>query len=80
MRLYVKDLNPKLIPGPMGPPGTVGPVGPSGLPVRITCYKCSYHHFPLHRECWDLRAMKVHLAHEVSKGAKETLELLGLRV
>ena len=45
LRLYVKDLNPKLIPGPMGPPGTVGPVGPSGLPVRITCYKCSYHHF-----------------------------------
>ena len=30
---YVQDLNPKLIPGPMGPPGSVGPVGPSGLPV-----------------------------------------------
>ena len=48
LRLYVKDLNPKLIPGPMGPPGTVGPVGPSGLPVRITFNKCSPHHFPLH--------------------------------
>ena len=34
LRLYVEDINPKLIPGPMGPPGAVGPVGPSGLPVR----------------------------------------------
>ena len=34
LRLYVEDINPKLIPGPMGPPGPVGPVGPSGLPVR----------------------------------------------
>ena len=33
LRLYVKDVNPKLIPGPIGPPGSVGPVGPSGLPV-----------------------------------------------
>ena len=33
LRLYVEDINPKLIPGPMGPPGPVGPVGPSGLPV-----------------------------------------------
>ena len=33
LRLYVQDLNPKLIAGPMGPPGAVGPVGPSGLPV-----------------------------------------------
>ena len=35
LRLYVKDMNPKLIPGPMGPPGSVGPVGPSGLPVKL---------------------------------------------
>ena len=34
LRLYVKDLNPKLIPGPVGPPGPLGPEGPSGLPVR----------------------------------------------
>ena len=67
LRLYVKDLNPKLIPGPMGPPGTVGPVGPSGLPVRITFNKCSHHYYiilSILRECWGLKAMKVRLAHE----------------
>lgn len=35
LRLYVKDVNPKLIPGPIGPPGSVGPVGPSGLPGML---------------------------------------------
>ena len=33
LRLYVQDVNPKLIPGPVGPPGQAGPEGPSGLPV-----------------------------------------------
>lgn len=33
LRLYVKDIKPKLVPGPPGPQGFDGPVGPSGLPV-----------------------------------------------
>ena len=41
LRLYVKDMNPKLIPGPVGPPGPPGPEGPSGLPVSIV-YKCTF--------------------------------------
>ena len=46
LRLYVQDMNPKLIPGPMGPPGPVGPVGPSGLPVLTDHYlEVIYHHY-----------------------------------
>ena len=36
LRMYVKDVHPKLIPGSPGPPGPAGPPGPSGLPVRIS--------------------------------------------
>ena len=35
LRVYVKDMKPKLIPGAPGPPGVDGPVGPSGLPVTF---------------------------------------------
>ena len=47
LRLFVKDVNPKLIPGPVGAPGPSGPEGPSGLPVYII-YTSTFilHQFP----------------------------------
>ena len=78
LRLYVKDLNPKLLPGPMGPPGTVGPVGPSGLPVSLPSTRHSAA-FWCFRACWAPRAMRDLQGPEVSRGAKETWEPRGLR-
>ena len=43
LRLYVKDTNPKLIPGPIGPHGPAGPEGPSGLPVRIYLFFLAFY-------------------------------------